>query len=200
MGSPNTASPQPEEKRVWDLGIRLFHWTLVGLVAASFYLGHFGPNIMTAHFYIGYAVIGLVAFRIVWGLVGPRTARFWSFLYGPGAVLRYMATLGQRKPSHWDGHNPMGGLSVFALLGLLMIQIGTGLISDPEDFVNVGPLADQVPSEIALKAPYWHSLSGWALAGLIALHIAVILFYKVWKRENLVQPMVTGRKKVLSRH
>lgn len=199
MASPVTDPTRTvQTRRVWDIALRLFHWTLVVLVAASFYLGHFGPNIMTAHFTIGYVVIGLVTFRLVWGLIGPQTARFASFLYGPRAILTYAATLARREPSHWPGHNPMGGLSVFAFLLLLGVQIATGLISDPEDFVNVGPLADRVPSDIATKAPVWHALSGWLLLGLIVLHVAVILFYRVWKRENLVLPMITGRKQVLN--
>lgn len=198
MADPIT-STQPEIRRVWDPLLRLFHWTLVGCVAASFWLGHYGPNIMTAHFTIGYVVIGLLVFRLVWGLIGPRTARFVSFLYGPTSVLRYIATLFARKPSHWPGHNPMGGLSVFAFLLLLAIQIGTGLISDPEDFVNVGPLADWVPSDIATKAPAWHTLSGWLLLVLIVLHVTVIFFYRLWKRENLILPMITGKKPVIDR-
>ena len=182
--------------KIWDIGTRLFHWALVICVVAAWCLGKFGPNVMTMHFYFGYAVIALLVFRIVWGLVGPAPARFSSFLFGPGPTLRYMATLNDRKPSHWPGHNPVGALSVFALLGILFVQVSTGLFADPDDYVNVGPLASMVSSETNRTATQIHNLFASVILLFVLLHVGTIAFYKCYKGENLVTPMITGWKLV----
>lgn len=182
--------------KLWDIGTRLFHWALVVCVGAAWYLGQFGPNVMTLHFYFGYAVIGLLVFRVVWGLVGPAPARFSHFLFGPRTTLRYMATLGKRTPSYWPGHNPVGALSVFAILAVLIVQTGTGLFADPDDYINVGPLANTVSSEANRTATFIHNRMAFAILALVILHIAAIAFYKRYKGENLVTPMITGWKLV----
>ena len=191
---------QPPEgvtrEKIWDIGTRLFHWSLVVCVGAAWYLGQFGPNVMTLHFYFGYAVIGLLIFRVVWGLVGPAPARFAHFLYGPRATLRYMATLKQRKPSYWPGHNPVGALSVFAVLAALIVQVSTGLFTDPDDYINVGPLAGTVSSEANRMATFVHNRVAYVILALVVLHLAAIVFYKRYKGENLVTPMITGWKMV----
>ncbi|MDV4144804.1 MULTISPECIES: cytochrome b/b6 domain-containing protein [Shimia] len=184
------------QEKIWDIGTRLFHWALVICVAAAWGLGKFGPNIMTLHFYFGYAVIALLVFRVIWGLVGPAPVRFASFLYGPRTTLRYLRTLGTPKPSYWPGHNPMGALSVFAILAALIAQVGTGLFSDPDDFINVGPLAGYVSSEANRTATFIHNRMLWVILALVVLHIAAIAYYKRFKGENLVTPMITGWKPV----
>lgn len=188
-----------ERVRVWDPALRLFHWSLATLVIASWLLGQFGPNIMTLHFWLGYAIIGLLVFRIVWGFVGPAPARFGSFLRGPKAVTDYMRHMHKREPSHWPGHNPLGALSVVAMLLALIWQVSTGLISDPEDFVNVGPLAGKVATETSHKAVGWHETGASIILILVLLHLAVILYYRTWKNEDLVTPMITGWKWVRRR-
>ncbi|MBU2956513.1 cytochrome b/b6 domain-containing protein [Paracoccus sp. 1_MG-2023] len=180
--------------RLWDPALRLFHWLLAVLVVTNWLLGKFGPSIMTVHFWIGYAILGLLAFRLVWGIVGPEHARFVNFLRGPRAVMAYLRHLPDRNPSNWPGHNPMGALSVVAMLGVLIWQAGSGLVIDPEDFVNIGPLADAAGPEISRAAVGWHSLGADLVLILVVLHVAVILFYRVWKNEDLVRPMVTGWK------
>jgi cytochrome b len=191
------AAPQDtEERRVWDLGVRVFHWALTLFVVASWLLGQFGPAIMTLHFQSGYVILGLLAFRLAWGFVGPRHARFSDFLAPPGAVLRYLGTVWRREPSYWPGHNPLGGWAVAAMLALLLAQALTGLFADPDDFINRGPLAAWVPQSWAFAAAgLHHALSDWVTA-VIVLHVGAIVFYKVWKREDLVRPMITGRKRV----
>ncbi len=186
--------------RIWDPALRLFHWTLVVLVTTTFLLGKFGPKVMTLHFWLGYAIIGLLVFRLVWGFVGPEPARFSSFLRGPRAVLAYARGLLRREPSLYPGHNPLGGLSAAAMLLALAWQAGTGLISDPEDFLNVGPLADEVGRELAKAAVGWHNLGANIVLALVLLHVAAIVFYRVWKNEDLVTPMITGWKWVRGRH
>ena len=198
-GADGPGDPQTEIVRLWDPALRAFHWLLAALVCGSLLTGLFGPAIMTVHFWLGYGILVLLVFRVVWGFVGPEPARFRSFLAGPGAVLRYAATLVRRTPSHWPGHNPLGGGAVVALLALLAGSVLTGLISDPEDFVNAGPLSGMVGADIAYKATGWHASLTNAVIGLVLLHLAAVAFYARWKREDLVSPMLWGRKRVRRR-
>ncbi|MDU8928605.1 cytochrome b/b6 domain-containing protein [Alisedimentitalea sp. MJ-SS2] len=183
-------------EKIWDPGLRLFHWTLAVCVSGAWMLGHFGPNVMTLHFYFGYAVIVLLGFRVIWGLIGPGPARFSHFTYGPGATARYIARLGKRAPSYWPGHNPLGALAVFTLLGALMVQVGAGLFSDPDDYINVGPLAGMVDREANRTATWLHNRMAWGILALVGLHLSAILFYRFFKREDLVTPMIAGWKLV----
>ncbi|TCO72483.1 cytochrome b/b6 domain-containing protein [Rhodovulum euryhalinum] len=185
-----------ETVRVWDPLLRLFHWSLAIAVTGAWLLGQFGPDVMTLHFWFGYAVLGLLAFRAVWGFVGPRNARFGSFIYGPVPIAKYLGHMFHRKPSYWPGHNPLGGLFVFIILGLIAVQAATGLFADPEDYINVGPLAEYVGTDAARTALSWHAILGWAVLAIVALHVAAIGFYNKWKGENLVRPMITGKKSV----
>lgn len=193
------AQDEARRVRVWDPALRLFHWTLAVLVIAAWLLGKFGPNVMTLHFLLGYAIIALLVFRLLWGFVGPAPARFASFLHGPGAVLAYLRTLPKREPSNWLGHNPLGALSVVAMLLALVWQTASGLMADPEDYINVGPLAAEVGSATAKKAVGWHHTGADLILILVLLHVAVILFYRLWKHEDLVRPMITGWKWVRRR-
>lgn len=193
------AAGRAERVRVWDPALRLFHWLLAVLVIANWLLGQFGPNVMTLHFWLGYAILALLVFRVVWGFVGPEPARFRSFLRGPGAIITYARGMFRRAPSHWPGHNPLGALSVVAMLVALLVQVATGLISDPLDYVNYGPLSDKVDSDTARKAVGWHRLGGNIIFLLVVVHLAVILFYRLWKNEDLIRPMITGWKWVRRR-
>ncbi|AUH64465.1 cytochrome b/b6 domain-containing protein [Paracoccus zhejiangensis] len=200
MTTARTDAPAKTERvRIWDPLLRGFHWLLATLVIANWLLGKLGPNDMSLHFYLGYTIAGLLVFRVIWGFVGPEPARFSSFLRGPGAIRDYLGHMFRREPSNWPGHNPLGGLSVIAMLVVLIYQVVTGLISDPEDFVNVGPLAGAVGSDIATEAPGWHELGANLILILVLLHVAIILFYRVWKNEDLVRPMITGWKWVRRR-
>jgi cytochrome b len=136
----------------------------------------------------------LLLFRLLWGLVGGHWSRFSRFLYSPATVLRYLR--GQARPGeHLDvGHNPLGSLSVFALLGVLLVQLATGLVADDE-IANVGPLNRFVSSALAGSATGWHKDWGqYLMLGLVGLHIAAIVYYAVAKRQNLVGPMLGGDK------
>ncbi len=197
MGSPDTP-PAVETLRLWDPLLRLFHWALALCVAAAWGLGHFGPDVMTLHFAFGYAVLGLLAFRLLWALVGPRPARLSSLIYGPSRMLRYLAHLFRRSPSGWRGHNPLGGLYILVLLTVLLAQGLTGLFADPEDYINTGPLAAQVPIGLSRTSLGWHDRLGNIIAGLVALHLAAIGFYRFWKHEDLIRPMITGKKTCLT--
>lgn len=178
--------------RIWDLPTRLFHWALLLCIVGMVVTGKIGGTWMVWHFRIGYCVMTLLLFRVVWGLVGGRWSRFASFIYSPASVLAYLR--GQGKPEHSAGHNPLGAGSVFALLGMLAMQVGTGLISDDE-ISNQGPLARFVSGQWVSFANWWHKDVGEpVLFALIALHIAAIVFYLVKKKENLVGPMIHGDK------
>ena len=182
--------------RVWDLPTRIFHWALALTVVGSVVSAKIGGNAMVWHFRFGALVLALVAFRILWGLVGGRWSRFASFIYAPATVLRYLR--GQaRSDEHLDvGHNPLGSFSVFALLGFLGLQVATGLVADDE-IANVGPLNRFASSQLVSQASSWHKDFGqWVLVALVVLHIAAIAFYLVSKRVNLVRPMVVGDKVV----
>jgi cytochrome b len=180
--------------RVWDLPTRVFHWLLALCVIAQIITGKIGGTAMTWHFRIGYCVFALVGFRLVWGLIGGRWSRFSSFLYAPATVLRYLR--GEHRPGdHFQvGHNPLGMGSILAMLLILVVQIATGLVADDE-IANLGPLNKFVSSATALSATAWHKGPGQAvLILLVVLHVAAIVYYRVRRQQNLVQPMIDGDK------
>jgi cytochrome b len=180
--------------RVWDLPTRLFHWVLALCVIASIVSAKIGGNAMAWHFRLGYVVFTLLAFRLLWGLIGGHWSRFASFLYSPAAVLRYLRG-GSRPDEHHDvGHSPLGAFSVFGLLGLLAVQVGTGLFADDE-IANTGPLIGFVSAATSHAFTSWHKTWGqWLVITLIALHVAAIVFYLLGRRRNLLRPMIVGDK------
>ena len=178
--------------RVWDLPTRVFHWSLLACVVGLVVSAQIGGEAMEWHFRFGYAVLSLLLFRIIWGLVGGKWSRFSSFLYSPATVIGYLK--GQRQPDQAIGHNPLGALSVFELLGILLLQVASGLFSDDE-IAATGPLVKFVSSTLAGKATFYHAEIGSVIIfTLIGLHVGAILFYRFKKGENLVRPMNIGDK------
>ena len=177
---------------VWDGALRLFHWTTVFLVAAMWWTAENG--VMDWHKRMGITLLGLIAFRLAWGLLGPQTARFSSWRIGPAAILGYAKGLvsGAHKPAF--GHNPMGTLSVIAILLALCVQVGTGLFSVDVDGLESGPLATLVSFEAGRQAAEIHETSFNILLALIGLHVAAVATYLVFFKDNLIRPMVTGRR------
>ena len=186
---------QPLNKvRVWDLPTRVFHWALALCVICLAVSGLIGGNAMVWHFRFGYAVLSLLLFRVVWGLVGGRWSRFDAFIYAPQSVINYLR--GRGKPEHSVGHSPIGAGSVFAMLGILMAQVGTGLFSDDE-IAAAGPLTRFVSNAVVNLATNYHKNIGkWLLLALVALHIAAIVFY-LWRKHNLVKAMLHGDKELV---
>lgn len=184
----------PRTVRVWDLPTRLFHWALALSVTGSVVTGSIGGGAMPWHFRLGYLALALLVFRLAWGLVGGHWSRFASFIYAPATVLRYLRG-GQRPGEHLDvGHNPLGAGSVFAMLAILLVQVGTGLVADDE-IANVGPLNKYVATATGLAATAWHKNAGEAIIlALVALHVGAILFYRLRKKIDLIGPMVSGDK------
>jgi len=178
--------------RVWDAPTRVFHWALAVCVVCLVVTAQIGGSAMTWHFRFGYAVLSLLCFRLVWGFVGGHWSRFGSFLYRPSQVLRYVQGRGEATDS--VGHNPMGAFSVFALLGFLSLQVGSGLFSDDE-IASAGPLVKFVSANWVGNATFYHKEVGkLILLALVALHLAAIAAYLLKKGENLVRPMITGDK------
>ena len=185
--------------KVWDLPVRLFHWSLVLLVVTSFVTGKLGGAWLDWHFRSGYCILALVLFRIAWGLAGSQTARFSDFVHGPARVLAYARSLlGGRSPFH-AGHNPMGGLMIVLMLVLLLVQASTGLFAD-DDIASRGPLADKASGAIVSLFTTVHRININVILACVALHICAALFYLLVKKDNLIGPMITGSKAVPDDH
>lgn len=175
--------------RVWDWPVRLTHWALVLCIAGLYATGEYGWLTMQWHFRFGYAALALVLFRIVWGFVGSEHARFADFVRGPRAIRDYL-----RGGAVTPGHNPLGALAVIALLGVLLFQAISGLFSNDE-IEWFGPLSERISIEASSSWTDWHHSGQQLLLALIALHLVAIAAYRLVKRINLVQPMLTGRKR-----
>lgn len=185
------------EARVWDLPTRVFHWLLVITVTTGWLLGNnLSFSNIQWHLYAGYATGGLIVFRIIWGIVGPSSARLGTLFASPRSVFRYVEGILKRQPSGVAGHNPLGSWAVLAMLTALSIQVMTGLFSSSDDFFTNGPLSSYASSSFVRFCNLVHEISSDVLAGLVFLHVLTLLFYLVWKRENLIRPMVTGIKLV----
>lgn len=191
MTPSSTPSPQ-HTVRVWDLPVRLFHWALAACVVALVITAKVGGNAMEWHFRLGYVVLALLVFRIVWGVVGGRWSRFTTFIYSPGRLLRYLR--GAAHAEDGVGHSPLGALSVFGLLAVLAAQVVTGLLSDDEIAFS-GPLTRFVSNAVVGQATSYHKEIGqYLVIGLVVLHVLAIVFYVAVRRQQLVGPMVHGDK------
>jgi len=182
-----------ERKPVWDIFVRLFHWTLVASILFAWWSGEQGGNWMTWHMYAGYTVLGLVLFRLFWGVAGSHYARFTEFLRSPVATLRYTAALFKHREPHHIGHNPLGGWMVVVLLLLAAAQASTGLFANDEIFTE-GPLVHLVGYDLSVEITRWHKWIFNTLLTAIGLHLLGVIYHQVFKREKLVQAMFHGRK------
>ncbi|MFS2138377.1 cytochrome b/b6 domain-containing protein [Duganella sp. Dugasp56] len=187
---PQIAAPAGKRILVWDLPTRIFHWSLVLAVTVAIVSGEIGGDWMEIHGKAGLAILGLVTFRLVWGFAGSTHARFVNFAPTAGKLRAYL-----RGRWKGQGHNPLGALSVFALLGLLAVQATTGLFGNDE-ISFTGPLFALVEEGLANRLTGLHKQLAYVLLGVLALHIVAILVYLVLKKDNLVKPMVTGFKEV----
>jgi cytochrome b len=193
LPNPASQSERPYPVHVWDLPTRLFHWLLVLLVILSFITGKVGGTVMQYHEWIGVTILVLVFFRVLWGAIGGTQSRFVNFVRGPRKVFEYARTLLGGEPKHYLGHNPLGAWSIIAMLAALAIQAGTGLFAN-DDILTEGPLFQLVSKDTSDWLTRIHLVNQNILIGLVVLHIGAVAFYLVVKRENLVLPMITGRK------
>ena len=186
-------SPDLRTVRVWDLPTRIYHWALTALIVFSVVTVNIGGNWMEWHFRSGYAILTLMLFRVIWGFVGGRYARFSSFVFGPRAVIGHLR--GAEDAPRTLGHNPLGSLSVWALLAFIAFQAGSGLFASDEIAYD-GPLVKFVSSATSTVLTRLHKWNDTVLYVLVGLHVAAILYYLWRKRENLVRPMLTGDKQI----
>lgn len=182
------------ETRVWDRSTRLFHWILVVLVVVCYLSGRNGR--FDIHFLAGQALLVLVVARIAWGFAGSASSRFRSFVRPVREIFAYLPTLLHRKPDGRAGHNPLGGLSVVAMLLLLVAQASLGIFSVDVDGLNEGPLSFLVSYDAARNAAELHAIVVDLLLILVGLHLAAVLFHLLYKRENLTGTMLTGRARL----
>ncbi|HLU01187.1 MAG TPA: cytochrome b/b6 domain-containing protein [Advenella sp.] len=182
--------------RVWDLPLRLFHWLLVVCVAGAYFcvksagvtegwLSETGLDWMTWHSRFGYAVLTLILFRLIWGVVGPYYARFTQFVVGPRRIAAYL-----RATTRTVGHNPLGAWSVLAMLLAFGVQAASGLFAS-DDILFEGPLSDTDPA-LSRFLNSVHHTSEWVLIALVALHLCAIVYYSVFRRQPMIRAMVTG--------
>jgi len=196
-----SAAPQarpddaPATVRAWDVPTRLFHWTLVTLIVMAWVSRKYGDANLVWHTWNGYAILVLIVYRIIWGLIGGSTARFSGFVNGPMTAIRYGLDFAARRPRHFLGHNPLGGLMVLALLAVVGLQAVLGLFSyEGADAFVGGPLAAKVSGATTTLITSWHVRIFDLIMIMAGLHIMASLVYLLWKRENLIKPMITGRK------
>ena len=181
------------QRLVWDLPLRLFHWLFALTVAASWTTAKLGVDWMQYHFYLGYLAIGLLVFRLIWGFIGPRHARFSSFLEKPGVVWRYAKSLLEPHSHPSVGHNPLGGLMVIVMLVLVSAQVTTGLFST-DAIIWTGPYYPSVSSATASWLSTVHSVNSNFILAAVGVHILAILYYRFFKKQSLVSAMFTGYK------
>ncbi len=178
-----------EQRLVWDLPVRVSHWLIVVGVATSWATHYAGVEWFAWHRRSGYTVLVLVVFRVLWGFLGTRHARFASFLRHPRVILDYL----RGRDSGGAGHNPLGALAVVAMLIVLLLQAGTGLFANDE-IMNVGPFYGWVDQELSNRITSLHRLNSDILLVLICLHLAAVAWYVAVRRQPLIRAMVTGRK------
>jgi cytochrome b len=193
-----------EKRRVWDLPVRLFHWLLVLNIAASWYTAEHGDDYLNLgdrafayieiHFFLGYFALALVGFRIIWGIVGPKHARFSNFLAGPKKILAYASTVLRRDAKPSIGHNPLGGWMVALMLAMIGSQAFTGLFMIDNSDIYPAIYHGSVSSELGSAFSRFHHINFDVLLWVVSLHVLAILFYVFYKRQNLVHPMITGKK------
>lgn len=181
-----------KEVKVWDQPVRLFHWALVVLVATLWLSGQLGK--LDIHMVLGVWALALLLFRLAWGVAGSPTARFSHFVRGPAAIRAYLAAA-RTGAVRSVGHNPLGALSVLALLGLLTAQGVSGLFTT-DDIVTNGPLTHLVTSKTSALLSSLHRLGGKLVLALVAVHLGAVAFYTLVKKDDMIRAMITGTKRV----
>lgn len=194
--------------KVWDLPTRIFHWALVLAMAICIYTSYnfsefynLGPignySAMALHQYSGTLILALLIFRVIWGIIGAKTARFSDFVKGPGDIINYA----KKSEMNTEGHNPLGALMVVALIILLLVQVISGLFLEDNTYMFANaPLADTIKSGIRSNMFTIHSNGRAVLLWLIGLHIAAIFIYLIVKRQNLIRTMITGKRERAAAH
>ena len=182
-------------EKIWDPVTRLWHWALATSVIAGWCFGDFRSfSTIQWHFYLGYTTGGLLVFRYLWGFVGPAPIRHRTLFASLPSAFQYARDLGTRQPSGTPGHNPLGALSIIAVVLALTFQVSTGVFSEDDGLFSSGPLASEVSNATVRLMTKFHNIGAKVILALVGLHVAAIGFYLIWKRENLITPMLTGWK------
>jgi cytochrome b len=178
---------------VWDIPVRLFHWLLVLCLFGQWLTTEVLENSMDIHFYIGYFTLGLIIFRLLWGLFGTRYSKFSSFIAGPKAIISYLRSLTSKQKNYTTGHNPLGGLLLPAVLILVGLQAISGLFTS-DDIVSAGPYYDSANSAIQQWMQWLHKNIFDVLMSLVVIHLLAIIWYRLGLKHDLITPMLTGQK------
>jgi len=192
-GRVEAALADTADLRVWDLPVRAMHWLLVIGIGVCWWTGV--ENELEYHLYSGYAILWIVLMRLYWGLVGSSTARFVNFVRGPKAILDYATTLHRRDTPHAHGHNALGAISIVVMLGLVLTVVILGLFAVDVDGLYSGPLSSYVTFKQGRHIAHLHYDWFNILLWMIGLHLAAVLFYFLYKRQNLIGPMISGKRR-----
>ena len=192
-GRVEAALADTADLRVWDLPVRIMHWLLAIGIGVCWWTGV--ENELEYHLYSGYAILWIVLMRLYWGLVGSSTARFVNFVRGPKAILDYATTLHRRDTPHAHGHNALGAISIVVMLGLVLTVVILGLFAVDVDGLYSGPLSSYVTFKQGRHIAHLHYDWFNILLWMIGLHLAAVLFYFLYKRQNLIGPMISGKRR-----
>lgn len=184
----HTATPPG---KVWDIFIRLFHWSLVITIGLAWWTAEAGH--MEWHKKLGFLLLSLILFRLIWGVIGSHYARFGEFIASPPKTLRYFSALLRHKPPHYVGHNPLGGWMVVAILVLCLVQGTTGLFAT-DDIFTTGPLYPYISDDLAGTLTSIHKLTFTLIQIAVVLHVLAVLFHQIFHRDRLIEAMIHGRK------
>ena len=194
INGDSVATLATRKQRVWDGPTRVLHWLLVAFLGVCWWTGI--HNQLDYHLYSGYAVLWIALMRLYWGFFGSSTARFTHFVRGPVGILNYARTLLHRDTAHSYGHNPVGAISVLAMLAMVLAVVGFGLFAVDVDGLYSGPLSPYVTFKGGRHLAHLHYQWFEYLLAVIGLHLAAVAFYYVYKRQNLVAPMISGSRTV----
>lgn len=195
---PNMPNKNQEKAQIWDIYIRIYHWLLAILVIVSYSSIQFFDN-LDVHFMSGFGIIGLLTFRLIWGLFGSETAKFMNFIKGPVYIFKYIKSL-TNPANHKEiyGHSPIGALSVVGMLVIILAQVTTGLFFYDEEIFLEGPLAQYGSEQIQSLAQYYHPIGANLVLALVTIHLIAIAVYYFFFKNNLILPMITGLKAIKS--
>jgi cytochrome b len=178
---------------IWDIPTRLFHWLLAICIVAQWATAELADDLMNWHFYIGYFTLGLIIFRLVWGFIGPRHARFSQFLVSPTKSWHYFKNLLLRKEKSYPGHNPVGGLIVPVVIIVIGIQAISGLFAT-DDVLHSGPYMSSVGTDMQATLDWLHHKTFDLITVIIVVHLLALIWHKFVAKDHIIKAMLTGEK------
>ncbi len=192
--SSSQAAIAPQRVRAWDGATRLFHWALVFLILSAYATRNFVSDpTLYLHRLNGYAILTLLLFRLLWGIVWSSTSRYATFFPLPGPAIRYAVSLMRGKPLHYLGHNPLGSILILLMLHAVAAQACTGLFTS-DDAIAQGPLYDHASEFVTARAASYHAKGFWIILLLVAVHVCANLVYQLGFKDRLITSMITGTK------